>query len=205
MKTEKRLSHAKQQLSEIELGQEIVGVDDGVLEYLNDDLKTINTKGELKRQFVRQSILIGTPDSVWYNKDTNTGLGGGGGGDDSHSRSRSQSLAGIHSGSYHHSPSSSLSSSPSPSPQKHTPNKTSSNSSHHQHQKHPQLNAHSTQPAEMMGEEEEGESSSPSRSYPLFTRHSLASSFGMIGDIPILEEEDEEDNEDIEDAESEDR
>jgi hypothetical protein len=66
----------------VELGQEIIGVDDEVLDHLQTEQKSANFKGELTKQYRRASSVIGTPDSVWYQKDQPGAAGAGAGAGD---------------------------------------------------------------------------------------------------------------------------
>mmetsp|Transcript_8957 Transcript_8957/g.13466 ORF Transcript_8957/g.13466 Transcript_8957/m.13466 type:complete len:541 (+) Transcript_8957:105-1727(+) len=70
LRIEKRIAQTQITMAEAEMGREIVGVDDRVIDHLSDTQKDTNLKGQLRKQFHRASITIGTPESVWYNKDT---------------------------------------------------------------------------------------------------------------------------------------
>lgn len=66
---EKQIAKSRLSLAEVELGLEVIGVDDSVLDHLQTEQKAANFKGELTKQYRRASSVIGTPDSVWYQKD----------------------------------------------------------------------------------------------------------------------------------------
>lgn len=66
---EKKLTQSKQELAEIEQGKEIVGVDDEVLDHLTTEQKETNFKKQLNQQYHRASIVIGTSESFWYQKN----------------------------------------------------------------------------------------------------------------------------------------
>lgn len=62
------MTQSKQELTEIEQGKEIIGVDETVLDHLAIDQKSSDLKTQLNQQFHRASIVIGTSDSFWYQK-----------------------------------------------------------------------------------------------------------------------------------------
>lgn len=56
-------------MAEIEQGKEIVGVDEEILDHLTTEQKETNFKKQLNQQYHRASIVIGTSDSFWYQKN----------------------------------------------------------------------------------------------------------------------------------------
>lgn len=69
LRIDKKLTQCKQELTEIELGKEIIGVDETVLDHLSIDQKSTDLKNQLNQQYHRASIVIGTSDSFWYQKN----------------------------------------------------------------------------------------------------------------------------------------
>jgi hypothetical protein len=69
-KIDKKLTQSKQELAEIEQGKEIIGVDESILDHLSlDQTKSTTLKSQLNKQYHRASVVIGTSDSFWYQKD----------------------------------------------------------------------------------------------------------------------------------------
>ena len=50
------------------------------MDHLQHEQKSSNFKGQLQKQYHRASIVIGTPDSVWYQKDQEGATPAAGGG-----------------------------------------------------------------------------------------------------------------------------
>ena len=69
IRIEKKLTQTKKELADIEQGKEVIGVDEEILDHLTSEQKETNFKKQLNQQYHRASIVIGTSESFWYQKN----------------------------------------------------------------------------------------------------------------------------------------